>query len=94
MSKEYEIEYTEKFLEDIEVYKKTGQKSILIKLNALINELRVHPTTGTGSPEALKGDKKGQWSRRITQRHRLVYEIHNDVVTVVLLAAWGHYDDK
>ena len=94
MNKEYEIEYTEKFLEDIEVYKKAGQKSILTKLNTLINELRVHPTIGTGSPEALKGNKKGQWSRRITQRHRLVYEIHNDIVTVVLLAALGHYDDK
>jgi toxin YoeB len=94
MNKAYEIEYTEKFLEDVEAHKKTGQKSILIKINALIDELREHPTTGTGKPELLKGDRKGLWSRRITQKHRLIYEIHNDIITVVLLAASGHYDDK
>ncbi|MDR2691514.1 MAG: type II toxin-antitoxin system YoeB family toxin [Dysgonamonadaceae bacterium] len=45
-------------------------------------------------PRSIKGDKKGQWSRRITQKHRLIYEIHNDIVTVVLLTAWGHYGEK
>jgi toxin YoeB len=94
MGKEYEIEYTGQFLKDVEIYKKAGQKSTLIKINVLIDELRERPTTGTGSPEPLKGDRKGQWSRRITQRHRLIYEIHDDIITVILLAAWGHYADK
>ncbi|MDR2691009.1 MAG: Txe/YoeB family addiction module toxin [Dysgonamonadaceae bacterium] len=94
MNKEYEIEYTEKFLEDLEVHKKVGQKSILIKINTLIDELRKHPAIGKGNPEALRGDKKGQWSRRITKKHRLIYEVHNGIVTVVLLTAWGHYGEK
>ena len=92
--KEYEIEYTEQFIEDVQVHKKAVQKSVLTKINALIDELREHPTTGTGNPEPLKGDRRGQWSRRITQKHRLIYEINEDVITVVLLTAWGHYGAK
>ena len=36
----------------------------------LLEELQEHPQTGTGKPEQLKGDRAGQWSRRITDRHR------------------------
>ncbi len=50
--------------------------------------------TGTGRPEALSGDRTGQWSRRITLKHRLVYEIENEVVNVAVLSSYGHYDDK
>lgn len=59
----------------------------------LIAELRDHPRTGTGKPEPLSGDRAGQWSRRITQRHRLVYEIRDTEVVVLVLTAYGHYED-
>ena len=48
---------------------------ILERLNRLLEECRRHPFTGTGRPEALGGDLKGFWSRRITQEHRLVYRV-------------------
>lgn len=92
--KEYDIEYTSQFLEDVQMHKKSGQKSVLLKINSLIDELRLHPTTGTGLPEALKGNRKGQWSRRITQKHRLIYEVHEEQITVVLLEGVGHYGEK
>ena len=92
--KEYQIQYEEQFIDDVQAHKKTGQKSILTKINSLVDELRQHPTTGTGSPESLKGNRKGRWSRRITGKHRLIYEINEDVITVILITAWGHYDDK
>jgi len=90
----YEIEYSERFIDDIQAHQKSGQKSILSKINTLINELRKHPYTGTGNPEPLKHDKKGQWSRRITQKHRLIYEVNDTIITVFLISALGHYDDK
>lgn len=64
------------------------------KALALISELYDHPRTGTGHPEQLSGDRAGQWSRRITKKHRLVYEIHDMEVIVLVLTAYGHYDDK
>ncbi|QFQ12611.1 Txe/YoeB family addiction module toxin [Pseudoprevotella muciniphila] len=59
----------------------------------LIGELYEHPMTGTEKPERLRGDRAGQWSRRITSKHRLIYEIHDMQVTVIVLTAYGHYDD-
>jgi len=60
----------------------------------LIQELQEHPTIGTGKPEPLKGNRLGQWSRRISQKHRLIYEIREEKVIVLILSAYGHYDDK
>lgn len=90
----YNITYTERFIQDVEAHKRAGQRSILLKINILINELRLHPYTGTGNPEPLKYNRKSQWSRRITRKHRLIYEVNEDIVTVCLLTASGHYDDK
>ena len=60
----------------------------------LIGELYNHPRTGTGHPEQLKGNRNNQWSRRITEKHRLVYEIHDTEVVVLVLTAYGHYEDR
>ncbi len=48
---------------------------VLRKVNALTQGARRTPFIGQGKPEALKGDLKGFWSRRITQEHRLVYSV-------------------
>jgi toxin YoeB len=53
-----------------------------------------HPKTGTGKPKQFSGDRTGQWRRKITDKHRLVYEIHDSEVVVLVLMAYGHYDDK
>ncbi len=60
----------------------------------LIEELKTHPRTGTGRPKMLTGDKYGQWSRRITDRHRLVYTIEDNILRIIVLTSSGHYNDK
>ena len=92
--KTYKIVYRKQFLEDIQLHKRAGRKSVLVKLAAIIEELKKHPMRGTGKPEPLIGDRRGQWSRRITAKHRLIYEIYEDVVTVDLISAAGYYGDK
>lgn len=64
------------------------------KALTFIDELKEHPRTGTGHPEQLSGDRAGQWSRRLSKKHRMVYEIHDTEIVVLVLAAYGHYDDK
>lgn len=64
------------------------------KAQRFLEEMKVHPKTGTGHPEPLRGDRAGQWSRQITKKHRIVYEIHETEVIVLVLTAYGHYDDK
>ncbi len=50
-------------------------RSILSRLDTLIEECRRTPFTGTGKPEPLRGDLKGWWSRRVTLQDRLVYRV-------------------
>ena len=64
------------------------------KALSLIGELYTHPTTGTGKPERLKGELEGKWSRRISKKHRLIYQIFETEVIVLVLTAYGHYEDK
>lgn len=45
------------------------------KIKELINSIKTNPFKGIGKPEPLKHQLKGYWSRRITQEHRIVYEI-------------------
>jgi addiction module toxin, txe/yoeB family len=55
----------------------------------------VSPKKGIGKPEALKGyGEREVWSRRINDKHRLVYEIFEQESEVKILTAFGHYDDK
>jgi toxin YoeB len=87
----FTVIYTENALKDIEKLKKTGNKVLLNKLHVLLQELELHPQSGTGKPEKLKGNLTGFWSRRISREHRLVYFINGHTVTVTVIAAYGHY---
>ena len=49
-----------------------SEQSAYKKALKLIAELFEHPRTGTGKPEPLSGNRAGQWSRRISKKHRLV----------------------
>lgn len=89
----YDVDFTEIANEGLLKLKKSDVGAYN-KLLRLLEELREHPTTGTGKPEVLKGDQKGRWSRRITDKHRLVYEINGKEIVVLVISVYGHYDDK
>ena len=90
----YHLEFSDKAVKDIALHKKAGNKAIQKKLHTLLKEVAEHPTFGTGKPEQLKHYQEPTWSRRISGEHRLVYEIQDEVVTVLMLSAFGHYGDK
>nr|WP_294894104.1 Txe/YoeB family addiction module toxin [uncultured Pedobacter sp.] len=79
---------------DVKKIEKSGDKKLLKKIYLLLDELEEHPTSGTGKPERLKFHETTTWSRRISSKHRLVYQIEEEVVTVLVLSTWGHYGDK
>ena len=89
----YEIEYQEQALIDIAKLKR-DEPAAYKKVVSFIQELKEHPKTGTGHPEPLKGQPEGRWSRQISKKHRLVYRIFETEVVVLVIAAYGHYDDK
>ncbi len=48
------------------------------------------PAVGLGKPEPLKHQLSGLWSRRISQKDRLVYRF--DAQSIYIYAIGGHYD--
>lgn len=82
------IEYSLDAKEDIDFFKKTGQKGILKKIRQLIEATSEGPFKSIGKPEPLKHQLTGCWSRRINQEHRLVYEVFDQKI---ILSAKGHY---
>ena len=66
-------------------------KKTFDKINTLLKEILRHPTEGAGRPEQLKGIED-TWSRRVNEKDRLVYEIHDGEVFV--RQCKGHYGDK
>lgn len=91
----YQLRFDDEATEGIARLKKS-EPAAFKKLVKLLSELQEHPKTGTGKPKPLGGDRAGQWSRHISDKHRLVYTIDEDeVVSIVeVLSAWGHYGDK
>ncbi|MHC6203164.1 Txe/YoeB family addiction module toxin [Breznakiellaceae bacterium SP9] len=61
-------------------------------MDKLLKEVQRTPYTGTGHPEPLAGDKSGKWSRRITDKDRLVYAVEDD--TVGIYSCKDYYEDK
>lgn len=85
------VNFTAKVNEDIRKLRKENSK-LAAKLLLLIIEITENPYTGTGQPEALKGNLQGWWSRRIDRKHRIVYRIKDEVLEIA--SCYGHYDDK
>ena len=89
----YSVEIKEQAQQDLKRLSQSEPQAYK-KALILIAELYDHPKTGTGKLEPLKGGEGVLWSRCITKKHRLIYEIIETVIHVDVLSAYGHYDDK
>lgn len=70
-------------------YWQTQDKKTLKRINELIKSAQRTPFEGIGKPEALRENLSGYWSRRIDQKHRLVYEASDEQLTII--ACRYHY---
>lgn len=89
----YFIVFSHKAQEDLKALKKSEPQAYK-KARSLIEELAEHPKTGRGKPQLKKYNLEGLYARKITDKHRLVYSINDKTITVDIIAAKGHYDDK
>ena len=60
------------------LYWQKTDKAILIRINALIEDIQRNHFDGIGKPERLKHGLSGYWSRRINDGHRIVYKVIQD----------------
>ncbi|HEY4195502.1 MAG TPA: Txe/YoeB family addiction module toxin [Mucilaginibacter sp.] len=79
---EIKIIYLPRVQADLLFWKKSGNKSIQLRISKLIQSILETPFEGIGKPEALKYDYAGWWSRRINEEHRIVYRAEEDRITI------------
>ena len=64
------------------------------KYQKIYHELMDHPRTGLGHLEPLKGGKDITWSWHVSAHDRIIYDIYDEIITVLVVEVEGHYDDK
>ena len=76
-----------------EIYEKlrVKDKKLHQALCKLLKEmLRDDPSKGMGKPEQLRHNLTGFWSRRMSQKDRVIYKF--DEHSIYIFAIGGHYD--
>jgi len=90
----YFVEITDQAKKQLAEILKSGDKASIKKIQQIFIELSIHPASGVGKPEKLKFEFSGYWSRQINKKDRLVYRIDEEIITVYVISAKGHHDDK
>ena len=80
--------YDKDFIEDLRFWVRESPK-VAEKIHQLVANTLTTPFTGLGKPEPLRHERRGYWSRRITQEHRLVYQVEKR--TVYFIQCRYHY---
>ncbi len=80
--------FTSQGWEDYQAWQRID-RSVLTRLNRLIDDCLRDPFRGIGKPERLKYGVPDAYSRRITDEHRLVYLVVAD--DFVILQCRYHY---
>jgi toxin YoeB len=85
----YELVYTRQAKKDAKKLRGTALAKRAKELLALIRE---DPFAEPPPFEALVGDLKGAYSRRINIQHRLVYQVLEEEQIVKVLRLWTRYE--
>jgi toxin YoeB len=72
--------------------KKIAQSGFKPQVRCLLDLLQEDPYRNPPPYEKLMGDLSGAYSRRINIRHRLIYQVLDDIKTVKVIRMWTHYE--
>ena len=85
----WKLVYTKQALKDAKKLNASGLKP---KALALLDLIQADPFTSPPRYEALVGDLKGAYSRRINIQHRIVYQVIEQEKTIKIIRLWTHYE--
>ena len=97
----YDVQFTKQAVKDAILIERAGLKPKAIELIGIV---KTDPFQNPPPYKALKGDRKGAYSRRINRHHRFLYEVlpnadnlkdesgtpYEGVVKVIRM--WTHYE--
>lgn len=82
------LEFDINAFEDLSWWVSNDAKT-LKRIMKIISEIAKDPFKGLGKPEPLKNEFRGCWSRRINEKHRIVYQVFDEKIRI--LACRFHY---
>ncbi len=85
----YKLIYTKQAQKDAKKLASSGLKK---QASVLLDLIVRNPYQNPPPYEALVGDLKGAFSRRINIQHRLIYQVYEVEETVKVLRLWTHYE--
>ena len=89
----YTIDYTKAVQKTLAKWKKSNPV-LFKKATAILQDIMQHPRTGIGHPEPLVGGRDITYSRHITAHDRIIYDIYDESITVLIIQCEEHYNDK
>jgi toxin YoeB len=89
-----EIEFTTNAGKDLAKLKKSGLSSTRKRLERILDSILETPYEGFASPEELKHEYAGYWSRELSKKDRVVYRVDEQKNIIYIYSLLGHYTDK
>lgn len=85
----YEVVYSKQALKHIPLLKSANLEN---KVKSLIDIISENPFKVPPPYEKPVNDLKGIYSRRINAKHRLVYQVFEEIKIVKIVSLWTHYE--
>ena len=89
----YTIEYSKAAERTLKKWKKSNPQ-LFRKATKILFDIMEHPRTGLGHPEPLVGGKEITYPRHITAHDRIIYDIYEETISVLVIQVEEHYNDK
>ena len=85
-----EIEFSPTALKDLSLIKRSHSNASKNRLTRILQSIEETPYSGFASPEALKHELSGKWSRELSKKDRVIYSIEGNIIKIHSLL--GHYE--
>lgn len=79
------------FIQDLRFWLRNDRRLLELVFDRVEETVRT-PFTGRGKPEPLKHDLRGAWSRKLNDKHRILYRVTAD--SIYFLSGRSHYGDR
>ena len=89
----YAVEYSKAADKTLKKWKKSNPR-LFKKAVSVLMDIMEHPRSGIGHPEPLVGGKDITYARHITADDRIIYDIYDDRIFVLVIQLEEHYNDK
>ena len=93
MQSQFFFEWTDEALDQLNLLKKKKSaynEKYLIKLSKVLDSIQSNPFKGIGKPEPLQYNYPSCWSRRITRKDRIIYQVEGK--NIIIISILGHYE--